>query len=87
MAGETLAILLKRLRELRRRHALSQEALAERAGMSYKYYQAVEAGRKRNLRLTTLEKLAAAYGLQVWQLLSPSVPRKTTVTTKRGRSK
>jgi transcriptional regulator with XRE-family HTH domain len=86
VAGNTLAILLKRLRELRRRHALSQEAFAEYTGMSYKYYQAVEAGRKRNLRLSTLEKLAAAYGLEVWQLLSPSMPRKTTVGTKRGRS-
>jgi len=84
VASKTLEILSKRLRELRRRHALSQEAFAERAGMSYKYYQAVEAGRKRNLRLSTLEKLAAAYRLEVWQLLSPSVPRKTTVTTKRG---
>ena len=85
MAGETLGVLLKRLRELRGRHALSQEAFAERAGMSYKYYQAVEAGRKRNLRLTTLEKLAAAYGLQVWQLLSPHVPKRTALTTKRVR--
>ena len=87
MASETLAILLRRLRELRRRHGLSQEAFAERAGMSYKYYQAVEAGRKRNLRLSTLEKLAAAYGLKVWQLLSPVVPKKTVVATKRGPSK
>ena len=87
MASETLAILLKRLRELRRRHGLSQEAFAERAGMSYKYYQAVEAGRKRNLRLSTLEKLATAYGLEVWQLLSPSVPKKTKFATKRSRSR
>jgi transcriptional regulator with XRE-family HTH domain len=86
VADDTLAILLKRLRELRRRHELSQEAFAERTGMSYKYYQAVEAGRKRNLRLSTLEKLAAAYGLEVWQLLSPSTPRKTMLTGKRGRS-
>jgi len=85
VAGETLGILLKRLRELRGRHALSQEAFAELAGMSYKYYQAVEAGRKRNLRLTTLEKLAAAYGLQVWQLLSPNVPKRRALTTKRVR--
>jgi transcriptional regulator with XRE-family HTH domain len=85
VASETLAILLKRLRELRRRHGLSQEAFAERAGMSYKYYQAVEAGRKPNLRLSTLEKLAAAYGLEVWQLLSPSVPKTTTLPIKRTR--
>jgi transcriptional regulator with XRE-family HTH domain len=83
VARVTLGILLKRLRELRRRHGLSQEAFAERARMSYKYYQAVEAGRKRNLRLSTLEKLAAAYGLEVWQLLSPSVPKTTTLPIKR----
>jgi transcriptional regulator with XRE-family HTH domain len=88
VASVTLGILLKRLRELRRRHGLSQEAFAERAGMSYKYYQAVEAGRKRNLRLSTLEKLAAAYGLEVWQLLSPVVPKKTAFpSTKRNRSR
>jgi transcriptional regulator with XRE-family HTH domain len=77
VASETLAILIRRLRELRQRHGLSQEAFAERAGMSYKYYQAVEAGRKRELRLSTLEKLAAAYRIEVWQLLSPVGPKKT----------
>jgi len=87
VASETLAVVLKRLRELRRRHGLTQEAFAERAGMSYKYYQAVEAGRKPNVRLSTLEKLAAAYGLEVWQLLSPSVPKKTVVASKHGRSR
>jgi transcriptional regulator with XRE-family HTH domain len=76
VASKTLGILLKRLRELRQRDGLSQEAFAERAGMSYKYYQAVEAGRKRNLRLSTLEKLAGAYELEVWQLLSPSAPKR-----------
>ena len=85
MASEALSILLKTLRELRRRHGLSQEAFAERAGMSYKYYQTVEAGRRPNVQLCTLEKLAAAYGLQVWQLLSPDVPKKTAVTSKRVR--
>ena len=39
--------------------------------MSYKYYQAVEAGRKADLRLSTLERLATAYGLEVYQLLAP----------------
>lgn len=79
MPSETLAVLLKRLRELRRRHGLSQEAFAERAGMSYKYYQAVEAGRKRQLRISTLEKLAAAYGIEVWQLLAPTTVEKTAL--------
>ena len=77
--GKGLAILLRRLRELRKRHGLSQEAFAEKAGMSYKYYQAVEAGRKKQLRLSTLEKLADAYGIELWQLLAPSTPKKTTL--------
>ena len=66
--------MLKRLRELREAHGLTQEAFAERSGISYKYYQAVETGRKRELRLSTLERLARAYRLEVWQLLAPDLP-------------
>ncbi len=69
MEGRTIRPLLKRLRQLRLRRGLTQEAFAEQAGFSYKYYQAVEAGRKRDLRLSTLERLAQAHGLEVWQLL------------------
>lgn len=74
MAKSTLKPLLKRLRVLREMHSLSQEAFAEMSGISYKYYQAVEAGRKRELRLSTLERLARAYGIEVWQLLAPEIP-------------
>jgi transcriptional regulator with XRE-family HTH domain len=66
--------LLPRLKQLRQMQGLTQEAFAEKAGISYKYYQAVEAGRKRELRLSTLERLAAAYGLEVYQLLAPQLP-------------
>lgn len=69
MESRTIAPLLKRLRELRLRRGLTQEAFAEQAGFSYKYYQAVEAGRKRDLRLSTLERLAEAHGMELWQLL------------------
>ena len=74
MEKSTIDRLLKRLRELREADGLSQEAFAERAGISYKWYQAVEAGRKRELRLSTLEKFARAYGLEPWQLLAPQPP-------------
>ena len=43
--------------------------------MSYKYYQAVEAGRKMELRLSTVERLAKAYGLEVHELLALQLPR------------
>lgn len=65
---------MSHLKQLRRIYGLTQEACAERAGMSYKYYQAVEAGRKKHLRLTTVERLAKAYDLEVYHLLSPQLP-------------
>lgn len=83
MAKSTLNHLLTRLRQLRERHNLTQEAFAELSGIAYKYYQAVEAGRKRELRLSTLERLAKAYGIEVYQLLAPEVPRTRTATKKR----
>jgi len=63
--------LLKRVRTLREAMGLTQERFAERAGLSYKYYQAVEGGRKSDLRLSTLIKLAAGLGIEVWHLFAP----------------
>lgn len=82
MASKTLERLLLRLRQLRDAHGLTQEQFAEMSGISYKYYQAVEAGRKRELRLLTLERLAGAYGIEPWQLLAPAAP-KTKASRKR----
>ncbi len=48
---------------------LTQEQVAEKAGIDYKHYQGIEAGRRPELRLSTVEKLASAYGKQAWQLL------------------
>lgn len=66
--------LIARLRELRKRHSLSQEQCSELAGMSYKYYQLIEIGRRIDMRLSTLQKLAGAYGIQVHELLAPEMP-------------
>lgn len=62
--------LIKRLKQLRKNAGLTQEQFAERAGMSYKYYQQVEAGRKRDLRLSTVERLARAHRIDVSELLA-----------------
>ena len=67
----TIQRLLGRLKALRVARGLTQEQFAEESGISYKYYQAVEAGRKRDLRLSTLDRLARAHGLETWQLLLP----------------
>lgn len=79
--------LLSRLRELRKTNGLTQEGFAEMAGISYKYYQAVEGGRKAELRFSTLEKLAAAYGIELWELLAPTMPTvRLTAAPKRKRA-
>ena len=75
MKSNAFASLLSRLRALRKAHDLTQEGFAELAGMSYKYYQAVEGGQKVGLRFSTLEKLAAAYGIELWELLAPPMPQ------------
>lgn len=59
-----------RVKQFREALSLSQEAFAEKAGLKYKHYQAVEAGRKSDIRFSTLEKLAKACGVQPWELLN-----------------
>jgi len=66
---------MKRLRELRKLHGLSQEKFSEISGFSYKFYQLIEIGRKNDLRLSSLERLAEAYGIEVHELLGPEMPR------------
>ncbi len=62
----TLKRLLVRLKELRKLHNLTEEQFAELSGISYKYYQAVETGRKRELRSSALERFARAYSIEVY---------------------
>ena len=68
MANDTAKRLLARIRALREAHGLTQEAFAERAGLTYKHYQQVEAGRKPNIRLDTLIKMADGLGLTLSEL-------------------
>lgn len=62
--------MLARVRALREALELSQEAFAEKAGLKYKHYQSMEAGRKIDIRFSTLEKLAKACRLEPWELLN-----------------
>lgn len=61
---------MARVKELRKARELSQEAFAERAGLKYKHYQAMEAGRRLNLQFVTLQKLAKGCGLELYELLN-----------------
>ena len=96
-ANDTAKRLLARVKQLREALGLSQEAFAERAGLKYKHYQAIEAGRKNDIRFSTLEKLAKACGLEAWELLNfesdlPALAEEKasagfTATTRRGAKK
>jgi len=69
VANDTAKRLLARIRELREAHGLTQEAFAERAGLTYKHYQQVEAGRKYDIRLSTLIKMSEGLGLKLSELV------------------
>lgn len=66
---------MARLKELRTVRGWTQEQAAEACGIAYKYFQHVESGRRPNLRLETLEKLASGYGVELWQLFTPHCPK------------
>lgn len=84
----TIHLLAERLRQLRLRHGLTQEQFAEAAGIGYKFYQQIESGRKKQLWLETLDRLAAGFGLEAWQLLGSELPAGSKVVcppaTKKG---
>jgi transcriptional regulator with XRE-family HTH domain len=77
VANDPAKRLLARIRALREAHGFTQETFAERAGLTYKHYQQVEAGRKFDIRLSTLIKVASALGLKLSELVdfdaAPSV--------------
>jgi len=66
--------LAKRLKELRKYHDLTQEKFADIAGISYKFYQQIESGNKKQIWLSTIERLAVAYNLNVSNFLAPEFP-------------
>jgi len=71
MATHSIYTLIKRLRLLRKKSGLTQEQFAERIGLSYKYFQQIELGNKRELRISTLDRLAQGLGLATWELIHP----------------
>ena len=59
----------RRVRELRLAAGLSQEELAERAGLHYTYVGGIERG-ERNLGLLNIERMAAGLGISLAELFS-----------------
>ena len=71
------------LKRFRASLGLTQQALAEKAEVEYKYYQRVESGRWPGLQLATVERLARAVGVEAWELISP-VRRKAKTVARKG---
>lgn len=63
------AIVCENIRRIRLAKDLSQEAVAEKAGLGPRHFQDIEAGRREGLRLATVEKIAAVLGVLPWELL------------------
>jgi XRE family transcriptional regulator, regulator of sulfur utilization len=61
------------IRSLREKRGWTQEQLAEKAGLDYKYYQLIETGQRTAPALKTVEKLAKALGVKPWVLLCDEV--------------
>jgi len=80
--SDSLVDLGNTLRELRTKNGLTQEEFAQAAGIGYKFYQQIETARKKQIWLSTIERLAAPYHLQDWELLSPEALEKSSTVKK-----
>jgi UDP-N-acetylglucosamine 1-carboxyvinyltransferase len=80
-----LGLIGRRVAELRTARALTQEQLAERAEVSARYVQRVEAGTE-NLTIRTLIKMSNALRTSLEELLvAPTGPRARPGRPKRAR--
>ena len=61
--------LAKKLRQLRKKHGFTQQRLAEKARLDYKYLQKIEGKDPPSIRLDTLERLAKAFKIPLSKLL------------------
>ena len=68
----TVQVLGQKIRYLRRREGLSQEEFAARAGVSHRKLSDIECGNG-NPTFDTMDCIAAAFGLQIEELLQPDI--------------
>ena len=73
----SISRIADRLRLLRVRHDLTQEEAAKLLGMTLRFVQVLESGKKRQIWLETVERIVAPFGLEVWQFLGPELPTNT----------
>lgn len=63
--------LCTNIRRVRLGHGWSQEAIAEKAGLSVRHFQDIEAGRRPGIRVATIERIAKVLRVQVSELFQP----------------
>ena len=68
-----LEFIAARLRELRKRHSLTQEQVAALLDTDLKWYQRVEWCEK-DVRASTIERLAKVFGVTAIQFLAKDLP-------------
>ncbi|MDD5583810.1 MAG: helix-turn-helix transcriptional regulator [Candidatus Omnitrophica bacterium] len=59
----------KRLRQLRAKYGYTQQKLAELANVEYKHIQRLESKKPCDVKISTLEKIAKAFGIPLTKLL------------------
>ena len=62
-------MLSKNIKQLRKRHNLSQEQLAQKAGITYSTLIKIESGANKNPTLETLTKIANAFKIKIDELV------------------
>lgn len=68
MASTTAKKLAKRIRELREERGWTQEKAARLCRIKYKYYQEYEGKEPRDMRLSTMEKIAKGMEVELSEL-------------------
>ena len=69
MAKDICIRLGENIRVLRAKRKLTQEELADKAGISTKYLQNLEGKNPKKASVVTLEKLAKGFGIPIWEIL------------------
>ena len=67
--SDTASINRSVLKRYRKQRGHSQQSLADKVGMSRSYLADLERGRKKSPRMTVVERIAQALGIDVRELL------------------
>ena len=73
--SEASTFIATRLRQFREQASLTQEQAATLVGVTFKYYQRLESGGVKGMRLSTVEQVAHAYGIDLLNFFSKSRPK------------